>query len=285
MGLAARSNIGRSGWRAFVALGLLTATAPLALAEEPQNWQLGFQPAASAVRHRIDFLHNDVLLPIITVISLFVLALLLWVMFRYSAKRNPVPSKMTHSTSLEIAWTLIPTLILVAVGFMSWQLLVFMDKADHAEMTLKVTGNQWFWHYEYPDQGNIAFDSNMIPEEDAAKQGKKRLLDVDNPVVLPVDTTIRILVAGHDVIHSWFVPAFGVQEYAVIGRVNESWVKIDREGTFYGQCNQICGVNHPFMPIQVQAVSKQDFAKWVEDAKKKFAANDGATAVAANAAQ
>ena len=276
MGLAARTNIGRSVWRALAALAISAATAPLALAEEAHNWQLGLQPAASAVRERIDVLHNDILLPIITVISLFVLALLLWVVFRYSAKRNPVPSKISHNTFLEIAWTLVPVLILVVIAIPSFKLLDFMDKAEHADMTLKVTGHQWYWSDEYPDQGGVAFDSNMIPEEDAAKLHKKRLLDVDFPVVLPVNTTIRILVGGVDVIHSWFVPSFGVQEYAVIGRTNESWVKIDREGTFYGQCNQICGVNHPFMPIEVKAVSSDKFKTW--SACAKAAANDQARA-------
>jgi len=233
-------------------------------AEEAQDWQLGLQPAASVVREHIDFLHNDILLPIITAISLFVLGLLLWVMIRYNAKRNPVPSKISHNTALEILWTLVPVLILLVIAIPSLRLLYFMDKAQHADMTLKVTGHQWYWSYEYPDQGGLAFDSYMIPEDDAVKQGKKRLLDVDNPVVLPVDTTVRILVSGTDVIHSWFMPPFGVQEYAVPGRTNESWVKIDREDTFYGQCNQICGVNHPFMPIEVKAVSKSQFAGWTE---------------------
>jgi cytochrome c oxidase subunit 2 len=264
MGLAARAVARRWTW------GVAASLAPgagSARAEEAHDWQLGFQPAASVVREHIDFLHNDILLPIITVISLFVLGLLLWVMFRYNAKRNPVPSKISHNTALEIAWTLVPILILVVIAIPSFKLLYFMDKAEHADMTLKVTGHQWYWSYEYPDQNGVSFDSNMIPEADAEKQHKKRLLDVDFPVVLPVNTTVRVLVSGSDVIHSWFVPSFGVQEYAVIGRTNESWVKIDREGTFYGQCNQICGVNHPFMPIEVKAVSADKFKTWSDCAK------------------
>jgi len=270
--------------RALGALAAVALTATPALAEEAQPWQMGFQPAASEVRERIDALHDYILLPIITVITLFVLGLLLYVIVRFSAKRNPVPSKISHNTVLELAWTTIPIIILLVIAIPSFKLLYFEDKAAHADMTLKVTGHQWYWSYEYPDQGSLAFDSYMIPE-DQIKPGQHRLLDVDNPVVLPVGTTIRILVGGTDVIHSWFMPSFGVQEYAVVGRTNESWVKIDREGTFYGQCNQICGVNHPFMPIEVKAVSKEEFAKWVVDAKKKFAAKDGDTvAVAANAA-
>jgi len=278
---------------ALSALALLAVAMPMAAAEEPLPWQLGMQAAASPVREQIDFLHNDILLPIITIATVFVLALLLYVVFRFNHKRNPVPSKVSHNTALEIAWTVVPILILGVIAVFSLKLEYFMDRAEHAEMTLKVTGHQWYWSYAYfmdkagenPDQGSLAFDSNMIPEEDAIKQGKKRLLDTDNPVVLPVGTTIRILVSGTDVIHSWFVPAFGVQEYAMPGRTNESWVLIDREGTYYGQCNQICGVNHPFMPIEIHAVSKEAFAKWLEEAKKKFASDDGAAAtVAANAA-
>jgi cytochrome c oxidase subunit 2 len=273
MGLAARAITRRGAW------GLLASSAlgaSGARAEEAQDWQLGFQPAASVVRERIDFLHNVILLPIITVISLFVLGLLLWVMIRYNAKRNPVPSKISHNTTLEILWTLVPVLILLVIAIPSFKLLYFMDKAEHADMTLKVTGHQWYWNYEYPDQNGVSFDSNMIPEEDAAKLHKKRLLDVDFPLVLPVNTTIRVLVSGADVIHSWFVPSFGVQEYALAGRTNESWVKIDREGTFYGQCNQICGVNHPFMPIEVKAVSSDKFTAW--SACAKAAADDKARA-------
>lgn len=273
MGLAARAIARQWIWGvlASVALG-----ASGARAEEAQDWQLGFQPAASVVRERIDFLHDDILLPIITAISLFVLGLLLWVIIRYNAKRNPVPSKITHNTTLEILWTLVPVLILLVIAIPSFRLLYFMDKPEHADMTLKVTGHQWYWSYEYPDQNGVSFDSNMIPEEDVAKLHKRRLLDVDFPVVLPVNTTIRVLISSTDVIHSWFVSSFGVQEYAVVGRTNESWVKIDREGTFYGQCNQICGVNHPFMPIEVKAVTPDKFAAW--SACAKAAADDKARA-------
>jgi cytochrome c oxidase subunit 2 len=278
----------RNGALAFVPL--LLGLAPWAGAEEPEPWQIGMQASASPVRDRIDFLHDIILLPIITIASLFVLSMLVYVVFRFNAKRNPVPSKVSHHTTLEIIWTVVPILVLAVIAFPSLKLEYFMDKAQHADMTLTVTGHQWYWSYAYQLSDNdkagnsIAFDANMVPEEDAKKEGKRRLLDTDNTVVLPVDTTIRILITGTDVIHSWFVPAFGVQEYAMPGRTNESWVRIQREGTFYGACNQICGVNHPFMPIAIQAVSKEAFAKWVEDAKKKFAVrDDGApVSVAAN---
>ena len=270
----------RKIWRPLGALAVLAASAPAALAEQAYDWQLGMQPAASAVRERIDSLHNELLI-IITAITLFVLGLLLWVMMRFNAKRNPAPSKISHNTLLEIAWTLIPVLILVVIAIPSFRLLYFMDKAEKAEMTLKVTGHQWYWSYEYPDNGNLNFESRVVTDDKGEPAGNPRLLQTDNPVYLPVGTTIRILVSGTDVIHSWYVPAFGVQEYSVVGRVNESWVKIDREGTFYGQCNQICGVNHPFMPIEIHAVSKQEFAAWVEKQKKAAAKQAGPATVAA----
>ncbi len=289
-------RMGSSVWarRLRVALtAVVTALllAPAAFAEEAQPWQMGLQPAASVNRVHIDVVYNA-LLVIITLIVLFVLALLIYVMLRYNARSNPVPSKTSHNTLLEILWTGLPILILVGIAVPSFKLLYFVGRTPaHADMTLKVTGHQWYWSYEYPDQGGFSFDSNMIPEEDAVKEGKKRLLDVDNPVVVPAGTNIRILVTGTDVIHSFFLPAIGVQTYAVIGRTNETWMNIDQPGTYYGQCNQICGINHPFMPIEVVALSKDDFAKWLEDAKKKFAHNDrhdtshAAVSLAANAAQ
>jgi cytochrome c oxidase subunit 2 len=274
MGFSTNGMVGRArrlgAWLA-ASIATLLLIAPVALAApvtEPHDWQLGFQPAATPVRDRIDFLHDDVLLPIITVISVFVLGLLLYVIVKFNAKRHPTPSATTHNTVLELAWTIVPVLILLGIFFPSMSLLYFNDKAQHADMTLKVTGHQWYWTYEYPDQGltqdkGNQIDSNMIPEEDAVKEGKRRLLDVDNPVIVPVGATIRILVTGTDVIHSWFVPSVGVQEYAVVGRTNESWMKIERAGIYYGQCNQICGLNHPFMPIEIEAVEKPTFDAWV----------------------
>ena len=238
-------------------------------------------PAATPVRERIDAFHNELLI-ITTLITVFVLGLLIYVMVRFNAKRNPVPSKTTHNTLLEVIWTAVPVLILVAIALPSFKLLYFENRIQKADMTLKVTGHQWYWSYEYPDQGGFAFDSNMIPDDQVAKAGEPRLLGVDNPVVLPVGATVRILVSGTDVIHSWYVPATGVQEYAVIGRVNESWLQFDRTGVFYGQCNHICGVNHPFMPIEIKVVSKPDFYQWVEQAKKKFASNGVAPTAAAD---
>jgi cytochrome c oxidase subunit II len=241
--------------------------------EQPLPWQMGFQPAASPVREHIDALHNE-LLVIITVITIFVMGLLLYVIVKFNAKNHPVASKVTHHPVLEVVWTVVPVLILVTIAVPSFKLMYYMDHTQKADMTLKVTGHQWYWSYEYPDQGNLSFDSNVLSDADDAKAGDPRLLGVDNPVVLPVGAVVRVLVTGTDVLHSWFLPSMGVQEYAVIGRINESWMQVLRPGTFFGQCNQICGVNHPFMPIEIKAVSKDDFDKWLADAKKKFARND-----------
>jgi cytochrome c oxidase subunit 2 len=248
----------------------LVALAAAGWAAEPHPWQLGMQPPATPVKERIHAFHNE-LLVIISLITLFVMGLLGYVMVRFRARRHPVPTRTSHNPVIEILWTVVPVLILVIIAIPSFKLMYYMDRAPDAEMNLKVTGHQWYWSYGYPDQGGLSFDSNLIQEKDL-KPGQKRLLDVDNPLVVPVDTTIRVQVTGTDVIHSWFVPSFGVQEYAIIGRLNESWMRILHEGTYYGECNQICGVNHAFMPIKVVAMSKPDFQKWLGDAKKKFAA-------------
>jgi cytochrome c oxidase subunit 2 len=213
------------------------------------------------------------LIVIITLMTIFVMGLLIYVMWRFTARRHPIPSKTTHNTVLEVLWTTVPILILVGIAIPSFKLLYYSQVTPHADMTLKVTGHQWYWSYEYPDQGDFAFDSNVLSDADDAKAGEPRLLGVDNPVVVPVGAVVRVLITGTDVIHSWYLPAAGVQEYAVIGRINESWMQFDREGVFYGQCNQICGVNHPFMPIEVRVLSKSAFDDWAAQAKTKFAQN------------
>jgi cytochrome c oxidase subunit 2 len=233
------------------------------------------QPPATIVSDRLSAFH-DVLLIIIALIAAFVLGLLVYVILRFGSTRNPLPSRTSHNTVIEILWTVVPVLILVIIAIPSFKLMYFMDRVPNPEMTIKVTGHQWYWSYEYPDQNGLTFDSNLIPETEL-KPDQKRLLDVDNPLVVPADTFIRVQVTGTDVIHSWFVPSFGVQEYAIVGRLNESWMKIEHEGTYYGQCNQICGVNHAFMPIKVVAVSKDAFQRWLADAKKKFAQRDDTT--------
>jgi cytochrome c oxidase subunit 2 len=261
----------------FTALALLAGGAE---ASFPQPWQLGMQASASPVKENIAWLHN-LLLVIITVITIFVLVLLVYVMVRFRASAHPKPTRTTHNTLIEIIWTVVPTLILVVIAIPSFKLLYFMDRTFEADMTLKVNGHQWYWSYEYPDQGGLKFESYMIPDADI-KPGQKRLLEVDNRVVVPVDTNVRILVGGTDVMHSWMVSSLGVQIYAVPGRVNETWVKVNKPGVYYGQCNQICGINHAYMPIAVEALSKADFERWVADAKRKFAVapQDGAVRVA-----
>jgi len=267
------------GWACLaLALGAICIAA-VAGAAEPRPWQFGMQPPATEVDDRLSTFH-DALLIIIALITAFVLCLLAWVIWRFNHRSNPVPSRTTHNTVIEMLWTVVPVLILVIIAIPSFKLMYYMDRVQNPEMTIKVTGHQWYWSYEYPDQGGLTFDSNIIPEAEL-KPGQKRLLDVDNPLVVPADTIIRVQITGTDVIHSWFVPSFGVQEYAIVGRLNESWMKIEHEGTYYGQCNQICGINHAFMPIKVVAVAKDAFPGWVEDAKKKFAHGEGALRVAA----
>jgi cytochrome c oxidase subunit 2 len=184
---------------------------------------------------------------------------------------------------IEIAWTVFPVLILLVIAIPSFKLLYFSERVPESNLTLKVTGAQWYWHYQYPDNGDFQFDSYGIEEKNLAA-GQKRLLDVDNPVVLPINTNVRVQIAGQDVMHSWFIPSFGVQKYAVVGRLNETWINIEKPGTYYGECNQICGVNHAFMPIVVKAVTQQEFDAWVAEAKTKFAANGTGTPTAQLAA-
>jgi cytochrome c oxidase subunit II len=253
----------------IVMLGVLVLATTGVLADAPRPWEMGMQAPATPVAERQHALHNE-LLVIITLISVFVLALLLYAIVRFNETRNPTPSRTSHNTVIEVLWTVVPVLILVIIAIPSFKLLYFQDRTASADMTIKVTGRQWYWSYEYPDNDNITFDSNIIQDADL-KPGQLRLLEVDNRLVVPVETNVRVLVAGSDVMHSFFVPSAGVQIYAVIGRLNETWFNIQSPGVYRGECNQICGVNHAFMPIVVEAVSKDDFKRWAEEAKKKFA--------------
>ena len=249
---------------AFGVLGVSTA-----FGAEPQPWQLGLQEPAGSIAERATSLHN-MLLVIITVISLFVLGLLVYVCVRFRASANPNPSRTSHNTIIEILWTVVPVLILVVIAVPSFQLLYYMDKTKDTEMVIKVTGNQWYWNYEYPDEA-IAFDSYLVAEEDL-QEGQIRLLSVDNPMVVPAGTRIKLLVTGNDVMHSFFVPSLAVQIYSIAGRINEAWIDVP-EGThtYYGQCNQICGVNHAYMPIVIKALNREDYANWLVKAKEEFA--------------
>ena len=252
-----------------------------AYAAQPLPWQLGLQPPAGSIAEMADDLHN-LLLVVITLISLFVLALLVYVGVRFRASANPVPSKTSHNTVIEILWTVIPVLILVGIAVPSFRLLYYLDKTADTDMVIKVTGNQWYWNYEYPDEG-IAFDSYMIDEADL-EEGQIRLLSVDNPMVVPENTRIKLVITGNDVMHSYFVPSLAVQVYAFIGRTNEVWIDVpEGEKTYYGQCNQICGVNHAYMPIEVRALPEAEYKAWLESARKEFAMNATVPQVAPDA--
>ena len=242
-----------------------------AWADIAKPWQILFQEPASPVMEKIVEFNNFISV-IIALITIFVLALLVYVVAKFNEKTNPTPSKTTHNTALEVVWTAVPILILVVIGIPSLKLLYYQDRHHAPDMTIKVTGNQWYWSYQFPDHGGFSFDSMPIPTEDL-KPGQPRLLTVNNELVLPINTNIRILQTSKDVIHAWAIPAFGIKVDSVPGRINENWVRITAEGTYYGQCMELCGVNHFFMPIAIKAVSKEAFARWTEEAKKKFAAN------------
>jgi len=249
---------------AVLSAGLLAAVPAMA---EPQDWGLWLQPPASSSAERIHDFH-DMLFWIITAIVAFVTLLLIIVMVRFNAKANPTPSKVTHNVFLEVIWTVIPVVILIVIAVPSFKILYKNDRLETPEMTLKITGYQWYWGYEYPDQDGISFDARMVPNEeiDLAK-GQKRLLSTDVPVVLPVETNISILVTANDVIHSWAVPPLGIKIDAVPGRVNETWFRINKPGIYYGQCSEICGKDHAFMPVEIWAVEKDVFAQWSALAK------------------
>jgi cytochrome c oxidase subunit 2 len=251
----------------------LWATSAMAL---PQDWGTTFQPAASPVMDKIEDFHH-LLLWIISLISLFVLVLLVIVVFRFNQRANPVPSKTHHNTLLEVMWTLIPVIILVLIAIPSFRLLYFEANIPKPDVTIKAIGKQWSWTYEYPVQ-NFTFDSFPLKDEDARKAGEPRMLGVDNVVVVPVNKVVEVETTGADVIHSWALPQMGVKMDAVPGRINHTWFKATQTGTFYGQCSELCGANHDFMPIEVKVVSDAEYAAWLQTAKKKFAAIDGSGA-------
>jgi len=266
-----------------VVLGLaIVASAGVASAGlgQPSPWETGLQEAGTPVMQDLIWFH-DLLLYVITIITAFVLALLAVIVVRFNRRANPNPSRTTHNTLLEVAWTVIPVCILVFIAIPSFRLLFFEQNIPPADVTVKATGKQWFWSYGYPDQGKFEFDSLMLDDKDR-KADQPRLLSVDNEMVVPVDKVIRVQVTGADVIHSFAVPSFGIKIDAIPGRLNETWFKATREGMYYGQCSELCGKNHAFMPIAVRVVSEKEFTAWVEEAKKKYARGDdaGPTAVA-----
>src|SRR5690349_17950765 len=268
---------------AFVVTGVTVfgAAALAATGEtgQPHPWQLGLQRGVTPVMDDIIWFH-DFLLYLIVAITLFVLALLVIVMVRFNARANPTPSRTTHNTTIEVIWTVVPVLILVTIAVPSFRLLFYQLNMPKADLTVKATGKQWFWSYSYPDS-KFEFDSLMVQEKDL-KPGQPRLLTVDNEMVVPVNKVVHVLTTGADVIHSFAVPSFGIKIDAIPGRINETWFKAEREGTFHGQCSELCGKDHAFMPITVRVVNDRDYAAWIEQAKKKFATDDShPTAVAA----
>ena len=242
------------------------------MANEPKDWQLGFQKSASQIMTDIVWFHDYMLLPIITAITAFVLFLLLYVCVRYRASRNKIASTTSHNTIIEVIWTLVPCLILIVMAVPSFKVLYSQDKIPTADVTIKAIGYQWYWGYEYPDQ-NIIFDSYMVEDKDL-KENQPRLLTVDNEVFVPVNKVVKVMITANDVLHAWALPSFGVKRDAVPGRINETWFKAERTGTFYGQCSELCGIKHAFMPITVNVVTEDEYRKWLEEAKVKFAKED-----------
>jgi len=260
-----------------VALGLGMA---LAATGQPEPWQLGMQQGVTPVMDNIIWFHNF-LLYLVVAITLFVLALLVIVAVKFNARSNPVPSRTTHNTTIEVIWTVVPVLILVTIAVPSFRLLFFQLNTPQADVTVKATGKQWFWSYSYPDS-KFEFDSLMVQTKDL-KPGQPRLLAVDNEMVVPVNKVVKVLTTGADVIHSFAIPSFGIKIDSIPGRINETWFKAEREGMYYGQCSELCGKDHAFMPIAIRVVNDRDYTAWLEQAKKKYATDDSVrpTAIAA----
>jgi cytochrome c oxidase subunit 2 len=251
----------------FIILSYFVASS--AFANQPKDWQLGFQEAASSSMREIVNFHDKLLLPIIIAISVFVLFLMVYACIRFRASRNPNPSTTTHNVAVEVLWTLIPCLILIVMAVPSFKILYKQDTIPKADVTVKAIGYQWYWGYEYPDE-NIIFDSYMIETKDL-KKDQPRLLAVDNEVVVPVNKVVKVLITANDVLHAWALPSFGVKRDAVPGRINETWFKAEKVGTYYGQCSELCGIKHAFMPITVRVVTDEEYQEWLTGAKIKFA--------------
>jgi cytochrome c oxidase subunit II len=239
------------------------------LANQPKEWQLGFQKSASGTMNDIVWFHDYMLLPVITAIMVFVLFLIGYTCIRFRAARNKEASTTSHNTTIEVLWTLIPCFILIVLAVPSFKVLYSQDEIPKADVTIKAIGYQWYWGYEYPDE-NIIFDSYMIDEKDL-KEGQPRLLTVDNEVYVPVNKVVKVMITANDVLHAWALPSFGVKRDAVPGRINETWFKADRTGTFYGQCSELCGIKHAFMPITVNVVTEEEYNQWLDKAKVEFA--------------
>ena len=235
-----------------------------------ENWQLSFQQPATDLMSDIISFHSYILMPIITGISLLVLGLLLYIMFRFNSSRNHVASTTTHNTTIEILWTVIPVILLIIIAIPSFRLLYVSETIPKADITIKAIGNQWYWTYEYPDFDDISFDANMLADHELSDP-KLRLLETDTQIVVPVDKVVKLQLTSADVLHAWTIPAFGVKMDAVPGRLNETWFKANKEGIYYGQCSELCGPKHAFMPINVKVVSNKEFEDWIEFAKSEYA--------------
>ena len=267
------SLIGRALGAGSAMMVLLAGLAGPAVAQQPHPWQLNLQEPHSPIMERIDSLH-DVLLWMCFLISLFVLGLLLYVIWKFNEKRNPTPSSTTHNTTIEVLWTVIPILILVGIAIVSIPLLYATDDASDADLTVKAIGRQWYWSYEYPDNGGFTYDSFMVKEADL-RPGQPRLLAADEDLVVPVGKKIRVLVTSSDVIHAFAVPSLGSKVDGYPGRINHTWFQVDEPGMYYGQCSELCGTGHSYMPISVRAVTEAEFNTWLVEAKQRFAAAEG----------
>ena len=258
----------------FLKVSILVFLPFAAFAKEgkSENWQLSFQEAATDLMSDIISFHSYILMPIITGISLLVLGLLLYIMFRFNSKRNVVASTTTHNTTIEILWTVIPVILLIIIAIPSFRLLYVSETIPKADLTIKAIGNQWYWTYEYPDYEDIAFDANMLLENELSDP-KLRLLETDTQIVVPVNKVVKLQITSADVLHAWTIPAFGVKMDAVPGRLNETWFKANKEGIYYGQCSELCGAKHAFMPINVKVVSESEFDDWLDFAKKEYASS------------
>ena len=255
----------------IVAICLLgqSAYAELGLSED---WQLSFQEPATDLMSDIISFHSYILMPIITGISILVLFLLLYIAFRFNSSRNQVASTTTHNTVVEILWTVIPVVLLIVIAIPSFRLLYVSETIPKADLTIKAIGNQWYWSYEYPDYGDIVFDANML-NDDELSDPKLRLLETDTQIVVPVNKVVKLQITSNDVLHAWTIPAFGVKMDAVPGKLNETWFKANQEGLFYGQCSELCGPKHAFMPINVKVVSEKEFEDWIAFAKEEYASS------------
>ena len=248
---------------AVTAMFAVQAAASDALLGQPTPGAIGLQEAASPLKHEAHFFHNAILLPVITVISVFVLALLIWVVVRYNKRANPVPARWSHNTAIEVIWTVVPVLILMVIAIFSFRLLFAYHDMPKPYMTVKATGYQWYWGYEYPDQGISEITSTILPEDEAKARGVPYRLAATEPMVVPVNQVVRVQTTGADVIHAFALPAFGMKMDAIPGRLNEQWFKAEKVGTYYGQCSELCGVDHAFMPIEIKVVSQPEFDAWV----------------------